>query len=88
MVLGLAQSNSKAENTLFTARHSLVACELENIPRGQPYIDLAGGWVLRHPLDQRAAELLLQAMNARTGWNMDTLIQTLRAQWQEVDGES
>lgn len=26
-VLGLAKSNSKAENTLFTARHSLVACE-------------------------------------------------------------
>jgi hypothetical protein len=28
MVLGLAQSNAKAENTLFTARHSLLACEL------------------------------------------------------------
>ncbi|OQE75043.1 hypothetical protein PENNAL_c0074G03396 [Penicillium nalgiovense] len=69
MVLGLAQSNAKAENTLFTARHSLVAW----------------GWVLRHPLDQRAAESLLQAMHARTGWNMDSLIQTLRAQWQEVD---
>lgn len=31
MVLGLAQSNAKAENTLFTARHSLVACELSII---------------------------------------------------------
>ncbi|KAJ6011755.1 hypothetical protein N7499_013271 [Penicillium canescens] len=68
-VLGLAHSNSKAENTLFTARHSLVAW----------------GWVLRHRLDQRAAEALLQAMHARTGWNMDSLIQSLRAQWQEVD---
>ncbi|KAJ5437674.1 hypothetical protein N7445_006218, partial [Penicillium cf. griseofulvum] len=69
MIMGLAQSNTKAENTLFTARHSLVAW----------------GWVLRHPLDQRAAESLLQAMHARTGWNMDSLIQTLRVQWQEVD---
>ncbi|KAJ5753362.1 uncharacterized protein N7511_007515 [Penicillium nucicola] len=68
-VLGLAHSNRKAENTLFTARHSLVAW----------------GWVLRHRLDQRAAEALLQAMHARTGWNMDSLIQSLRAQWQEVD---
>ncbi|OQE00483.1 hypothetical protein PENVUL_c051G05946 [Penicillium vulpinum] len=71
-ILGLAQSNTKAENTLFTARHSLVAW----------------GWVLRHPLDQRAAESLLQAMHARTGWNMDSLVQTLRAQWQEVENEN
>ncbi|KAJ5505153.1 hypothetical protein N7463_008027 [Penicillium fimorum] len=69
IVMGLAQSNTKAENTLFTARHSLVAW----------------GWVLRHPLDQRAAESLLQAMHARTGWNMNPLIETLRAQWQEAD---
>ncbi|KAJ5501086.1 hypothetical protein N7527_012207 [Penicillium freii] len=68
-VLGLAHSNGKAENTLFTARHSLVAW----------------GWVLRNPLDQRAAESVLQSMHARTGWNMNSLIQTLRAQWQEVD---
>ncbi|KAJ5598810.1 hypothetical protein N7537_008894 [Penicillium hordei] len=68
-VLGLAHSNAKAENTLFTARHSLVAW----------------GWVLRNPLDQRAAESVLQSMHARTGWNMNSLIRTLRAQWQEVD---
>ncbi|KAJ9480788.1 hypothetical protein VN97_g12739 [Penicillium thymicola] len=68
-VLGLAHSNAKAENTLFTARHSLVVW----------------GWVLRNPLDQRAAESVLQSMHARTGWNMNSLIQTLRAQWQEVD---
>ncbi|CAI7574149.1 unnamed protein product [Penicillium palitans] len=68
-VLGLAHSNAKAENTLFTARHSLVAW----------------GWVLRNPLDQRAAESVLQSMHARTGWNMNSLIQTLRAQWQEVE---
>lgn len=30
-ILGLAQSNSRAENTLFTARHSLVACKIPSI---------------------------------------------------------
>ncbi|KAJ5914930.1 hypothetical protein N7504_003813 [Penicillium tannophilum] len=69
-VLGLAQSNSRAENTLFTARHSLVAW----------------GWVLRHRSDQEAAVTLLHDMHARTGWNMDGLIQSLRQQWQDEDG--
>ncbi|KAJ5112745.1 hypothetical protein N7532_000790 [Penicillium argentinense] len=66
-VLGLAKSNSKAENTLFTARHSLVAW----------------GWVLRSRGDQEAAESLLRDMHARTGWNMETLIGSLREQWNE-----
>ncbi|KAJ5569465.1 uncharacterized protein N7459_008895, partial [Penicillium hispanicum] len=69
-VLGLAQSNVRAENALFTARHSLVAW----------------GWVLRHRSDQQAAESLLHDMHARTGWNMDTLIQSLRCQWLEDEG--
>ncbi|KAJ6086270.1 hypothetical protein N7486_010551 [Penicillium sp. IBT 16267x] len=69
-ILGLAQSNPRAENTLFTARHSLVAW----------------GWVLRHRSDQEAAEALLHDMHARTGWNMDGLVQSLRQQWQDEDG--
>ncbi|KAJ5994560.1 hypothetical protein N7451_010284 [Penicillium sp. IBT 35674x] len=68
-ILGLAQSNSRAENTLFTARHSLVAW----------------GWVLRHRSDQEAAVALLQDMHARTGWNMDGLVRSLRQQWQDED---
>ncbi|XHG08615.1 hypothetical protein AWENTII_011709 [Aspergillus wentii] len=70
-VLGLAKSNTKAENTLFTARHSLVAW----------------GWVLRHKLDQEAAEDLLKDMETTTGWNMKQLIQSLRDQWQEENSD-
>ncbi|RHZ60643.1 hypothetical protein CDV55_101081 [Aspergillus turcosus] len=65
-VLGLAASNPRAENTLFTARHSLVAW----------------GWILRHKLDQEAAEELLQYMESKTGWNTSHLIDSLREQWQ------
>jgi hypothetical protein len=71
-ILGLAQSNSRAENTLFTARHSLVAW----------------GWVLRHRSDQKAAERLLHDMHERTGWNTDTLIGSLRQQWRDDDDGS
>ncbi|KAJ5150267.1 hypothetical protein N7448_001845 [Penicillium atrosanguineum] len=66
-ILGLAQSNTKAENTLFTARHSLVAW----------------GWVLRNRSDQAAAESLLRDMHARTGWNMEGLVNSLRQQWDD-----
>ncbi|KAJ5172029.1 hypothetical protein N7492_004622 [Penicillium capsulatum] len=69
-VLGLAQSNARAENTLFTARHSLVSW----------------GWVLRRRADQDAAESLLWDIDSRTGWNMDALIHSLRHQWQDEDG--
>ncbi|KAF7118415.1 hypothetical protein CNMCM5793_007932 [Aspergillus hiratsukae] len=65
-VLGLAASNPRAENTLFTARHSLVTW----------------GWILRHKLDQEAAEELLQYMELKTGWNTSHLIDSLRKQWQ------
>ncbi|GIJ91913.1 hypothetical protein Asppvi_010888 [Aspergillus pseudoviridinutans] len=64
-VLGLAASNPRAENTLFTARHSLVAW----------------GWILRHKLDQEAAEELLRYMESKTGWNTSHLIDSLREQW-------
>ncbi|GFF24094.1 hypothetical protein IFM58399_00533 [Aspergillus lentulus] len=64
-VLGLAASNPRAENTLFTARHSLVAW----------------GWILRHKLDQEAAEGLLRYMELKTGWNTSHLIDSLREQW-------
>ncbi|OJJ86223.1 uncharacterized protein ASPGLDRAFT_1331273 [Aspergillus glaucus CBS 516.65] len=71
VVLGLARSNTKAENALFTARHSLVAW----------------GWVLRNKLDQEAAETLLRDMEMTTGWNMTGLIQTLREQWNDEDSD-
>ncbi|KAB8227498.1 uncharacterized protein BDW43DRAFT_244068 [Aspergillus alliaceus] len=64
-ILGLAQSNTKAENTLFTARHSLVAW----------------GWILRHRQDQEAAESLLKTVETRTGWDVSQSIQLLREQW-------
>ncbi|BCR92857.1 uncharacterized protein ACHE_80757S [Aspergillus chevalieri] len=69
VVLGLARSNTKAENALFTARHSLVSW----------------GWVLRNKFDQEAAEILLRDMEVTTGWNMTGLIQTLREQWNDED---
>ncbi|KAJ5703061.1 hypothetical protein N7488_010609 [Penicillium malachiteum] len=69
-ILGLAESNPRAENTLFTARHSLVAW----------------GWMLRHSRDQSAAESLLRDMHSRTGWNMDSLIRKLHEQWQDEAG--
>jgi hypothetical protein len=49
---------------------------------------LEGGWVLRHRSDQKAAEYLLHDMHERTGWNMDTLIGSLRQQWQDDDESS
>ncbi|KAE8371572.1 hypothetical protein BDV26DRAFT_286681 [Aspergillus bertholletiae] len=64
-VLGLAKSNPRAENTLFTARHSLVSW----------------GWVFRHRQDQEAAENLLRDVETRTGWDVSQSIQSLREQW-------
>ncbi|KAL5358444.1 hypothetical protein BJX96DRAFT_173445 [Aspergillus floccosus] len=71
LVLGLAKSNPKAENTLFTARHSLVAW----------------GWALRHKLDQEAAENLLWDMEAKTGWDVAQSVQALRGHWKEEEEE-
>lgn len=90
-VLGLAKSNTKAENTLFTARHSLVACEYQTLSHTKSVTDvrltIPGGWVLRHKLDQEAAEDLLKDMETTTGWNMTQLIQSLRDQWQEENSD-
>ncbi|RAK98829.1 uncharacterized protein BO80DRAFT_479437 [Aspergillus ibericus CBS 121593] len=72
MVLGLAKSNPKAENTLFTARHSLVAW----------------GWVIRQRPDQEAAEILLREMWTRTGWDVAASIQSLREQWADEDTDA
>ena len=47
-----------------------------------------GGWVLRHELDQEAAEILLRGMEMTTGWNMTLLIQSLREQWHEESSDS
>ncbi|RAH43809.1 uncharacterized protein BO95DRAFT_199311 [Aspergillus brunneoviolaceus CBS 621.78] len=71
MVLGLAKSNPKAENTLFTARHSLVAW----------------GWVIRRREDQEASEALLREMETRTGWDVTRTIQALREQWADDDSD-
>ncbi|KAH8689047.1 hypothetical protein BGW36DRAFT_308944 [Talaromyces proteolyticus] len=71
VVLGLAQSNAKAENALFTARHCLSAW----------------GGVLRHRLDQAAAEDLLITVERITGWSTARLIQSLRGQWDEYSDE-
>ncbi|GKZ32514.1 hypothetical protein AbraIFM66950_001983 [Aspergillus brasiliensis] len=72
MVLGLAKSNPKAENTLFTARHSLVAW----------------GWVIRQKTDQQAAEILLREMWTRTGWDVAASIQSLREQWADEETDN
>lgn len=90
-MLGLARSNTKAENALFTARHSLVSCKsakflsviLWTFP--SQFADDSGGWVLRNKFDQEAAEILLRDMEVTTGWNMTGLIQTLREQWNDED---
>lgn len=67
MILGLASSNKRAENTLFTARHSLSVW----------------GGVLRSRLDQAAAENFLINMENRTSWSSKQLVATLREQWDE-----
>ncbi|OJJ78075.1 hypothetical protein ASPBRDRAFT_111985 [Aspergillus brasiliensis CBS 101740] len=72
MVLGLAKSNPKAENTLFTARHSLVAW----------------GWVIRQKTDQQAAEILLRELWTRTGWDVAASIQSLREQWADEETDN
>lgn len=67
IILGLACSNPRAENTLFTARHTLSVW----------------GGVLRNKLDQQAAEDFLRDVEVRTGWSMTQTVQNLREQWEE-----
>jgi len=66
-IIGLAISNPKAENTLFTASHCLSVW--------------AG--CLRRREDQDAALVFLEGMGARTAWKTSTLILALRRQWRE-----
>lgn len=66
-IIGLAISNPKAENTLFTASHCLHVW--------------AG--CLRRREDQDAALMFLEGMGAKTGWKTSTLILSLKRQWRE-----
>lgn len=67
IIIGLAISNPKAENTLFTASHCLSVW--------------AG--CLRRREDQDAALEFLEKMGARTGWKTSKLILALRRQWRD-----
>ncbi|KAK4542336.1 hypothetical protein LTR36_006792 [Oleoguttula mirabilis] len=67
VIVGLAVSNSRAENTLFTARHCLSVW--------------AG--CLRKQADQLGALEFLDEMGRRTGWKTTMLVQSLRRQWEE-----
>ncbi|KAB8203802.1 hypothetical protein BDV34DRAFT_127537 [Aspergillus parasiticus] len=65
IVLGLAESNIKAENALFTARHCLSVW----------------GSVLRHRLDQDAATAILTTTERITGWSTTWLVASLEEKW-------
>lgn len=67
IILGLAVSNKKAENTLFTACHALSVW----------------GGVLRARLGREAAVSFLSKMEETTGWRAKNLIQSLEEQWDE-----
>jgi hypothetical protein len=67
MVLGLATSNEKAENTWFTARHCLTVW----------------GSYLHHEDDQSAVLDFLEKWRQRSGWKTSVLVETLRQQWAE-----
>lgn len=71
-VVGIAASNSNAENTWFTARHCL---------------SVYGG-CLRKREDQDAAVDFLSRMSERTGWRIDSLLHSLRSQWAEDSNDS
>jgi hypothetical protein len=66
-ILGLAISNPRAENTLFTARHTLAAW----------------GGVLHNKLDQEAATGFLMFMERTSGWKMTKTLDALNIMWHE-----
>lgn len=70
-VLGLAKSNPRAENTLFTARHTLTVW----------------GSVLTKKVDQEAVKDFLKDMEQRTGWTNSKLISALEEQWDASDDD-
>ena len=67
VVVGLAKSNQKAENALYTARHCLSVW----------------GGSLHKKTDQHAALLFLRDMERRTGWRMTKTIDELMFHWEE-----
>jgi hypothetical protein len=67
MILGLAMSNEKAENTWFTARHCLSVW----------------GYYLYHKDDQSVVLEFLERWRKRSGWRTTTLVELLRRQWNE-----
>lgn len=68
-VVGLAKSNPRAENTLFTARHTLTVW---------------GSCLTKKP-DQEAVKEFLEDMERRTGWTNSKLIASLEEQWNDSD---
>jgi hypothetical protein len=71
MVLGLATSNERAENTWFTARHCLAVW----------------GAYLHHTTDQAAVLDFLEKWRRRSGWETSALVESLQRQWSENDDE-
>jgi hypothetical protein len=71
MILGLAMSNEKAENTWFTARHCLSVW----------------GSHFHHQDDQLMVLGFLERWKKRSGWKTSTLVHTLRRQWNENSDE-
>jgi hypothetical protein len=67
MVVGLAVSNERAENTWFTARHTLSVW----------------GSYFRHVDDQSAVLEFLERWRRRSGWKTAALVESLRRQWSE-----
>lgn len=68
MVLGLAMSNEKAENTWFTARHCLAVW----------------GAYLQHSDNQRAVIDFLEKWRRRSGWKTSMLVESLQRQWRDI----
>lgn len=69
IVVGLAKSNPKAENTLFTARHTLTVW----------------GNILTKKVDQDGVKEFLRDMEKKTGWETGKLIMSLEEQWDDSD---
>lgn len=68
-IVGLAKSNPRAENTLFTARHTLTVW----------------GNVLTKRGDQEGVRMFLREMEGKTGWMTGKLIETLEGQWEDSE---
>lgn len=67
MIIGLAMSDERAENTWFTARHCLSVW----------------GSYFHHQDDQMLVLEFLEKWRRRSGWKTSVLIEALRRQWSE-----